>query len=68
MYKYPEQIPVLEDKKKEIHNIIDSYSTPEKNDMRISGRNTQTQLYHNKKQESYWNDWFGRPGFLTYKL
>ena len=32
----------------------------------ISGRRTTQQLNYShstKKSESYWNDWFGRPGF-----
>lgn len=62
----PSQEPspaLIEDKKREIHNIIDIFANnrSEKRDL-VAGRRTTQKLYDNKKEENYWNDWFGRPG------
>ena len=65
--------PNFEEKKNEIFKIIESAPTMRNNEDfmlqtsgSISGRRTTQQLNYShstKKSESYWNDWFGRPGF-----
>ena len=62
--------PNLEEKKNEIFKIIDSAPAVRNEDVLtvgLSGRKTTHQLNYSlsaKKSESYWNDWFGRPGKL----
>jgi len=54
-------LPKLEEKKKEINSIIDTYSKPE-NNSNAAIRNSSFSNYKEQKDQSYWNDWFGRPG------
>lgn len=59
--------PNFEAKKNEIFNIIDSAPTIRNEDVGLSGRKSTQQLNYSlstKKSETYWNDWFGRPGRL----
>ena len=52
---------MVEEKRKEIHNIIDMFATKgDKNELALTGRRTTQKLYENKKEEHYWNDWFGK--------
>ena len=64
--------PNLEEKKNEIFKIIDSAPTVRNEDVLTGGgRKTTHQLNYSlstKKSETYWNDWFGRPGKLYIDL
>ena len=61
----PEVFPKLEEKKKEINTIIDNYSNNSINNNAVN-RNSSFSNYKDPKDQSYWNDWFGRPGYKDY--